>query len=102
MMEDYRLDVMHYFSLPGFSWDSTLLRSEVCLELLTDEEMHAAILNGIRGGTTVVGTPRLARANNPQMPNGCFDPEMPRSYIYFFDFNSLYPSVMADFPLPTF
>ena len=59
MMNNYRLDVMHYFSLPGYSWDSALLMTDVSLELLTDEEMHAAVLNGIRGGTTVVGTPRL-------------------------------------------
>ena len=102
MMNNYRLDVMHYFSLPGYSWDSALLMTDVSLELLTDEEMHAAVLNGIRGGTTVVGTPRLARANNDQMPEGCYDPGKPTSYIYYLDYNSLYPSVMADFPLPTF
>ncbi|MEW8544135.1 MAG: hypothetical protein AB2693_11430 [Candidatus Thiodiazotropha sp.] len=49
MMKDYRLDVLHYYSLPGFSWDSCLLYSGVNLELITCEEMHAVILNGIRG-----------------------------------------------------
>ena len=102
MMKDYRLDILHYYSLPGFSWDSCLFFSDVCLELITDEEMHAVVLHGIRGGSTVVGTPRLARANNQHLPEGCYDPEKPTSYIYYFDFNSLYPSVMADYPLPTY
>ena len=49
-----------------------------------------------------MGTPRLAQANNQQMPEGCYDESKPTSYIYFLDFNSLYPSVMADFRLPTY
>ncbi|MEW8542131.1 MAG: hypothetical protein AB2693_01235 [Candidatus Thiodiazotropha sp.] len=56
----------------------------------------------ISGGCTIVGTPRLAQANNPKMPEGRYDPEKPTSYIQFLDFNSLYPSIMADFPLPTY
>ncbi|MCG8033820.1 MAG: hypothetical protein JAZ03_16825, partial [Candidatus Thiodiazotropha taylori] len=35
MMQDYRLDVLHYYSLPGFSWDSCLLYTGVNLELFT-------------------------------------------------------------------
>ena len=48
-----------------------------------------------------MGSPRLASANNPRMPEGHYDPEKPTSYIYLLDFNSLYPSIMADFRLPT-
>ena len=36
------------------------------------------------------------------MPEGCYGPEKPTSYIYFLDFNSLYPSIMADFRVPTY
>ncbi|MEW8548184.1 MAG: hypothetical protein AB2693_32170 [Candidatus Thiodiazotropha sp.] len=49
MRKDYGLDVLHYFSLPGFCWDACLFQSGVTLELLTCEEMHSVILNGIRG-----------------------------------------------------
>lgn len=49
MLRDFHLDVLHYFSLPGFSWDACLFQSGVTLELITCEEMHAVILNGIRG-----------------------------------------------------
>ena len=54
------------------------------------------------GGSTVVGTPRVVRANNPQMPEGLYDPTKPESHICFLDFNSLYPSVMLERPLPTY
>ena len=36
------------------------------------------------------------------MPEVCYDPGKPTSYFYYLDYNSLYPSVMADFPLPMF
>ena len=49
MMREYRLDILHYYSLPGFCWDACLFQSEVTLELLTCEEMHAVLLDGIRG-----------------------------------------------------
>ena len=48
-----------------------------------------------------MGTPRLAQANNQQMPEGTYDPRKPKSFMYFLDFNSLYPSVMSEFRLPT-
>ena len=54
------------------------------------------------GGSTVVGTPRMVRANNPQMPKELYDPTRPDSYLLFTDFNSLYPSVMLERALPTY
>ena len=33
----------------------------------------------VAGGCTIVRTPMLAQANNPQMPAGCYDPEKPTS-----------------------
>ena len=49
MLKDYSLDVAQYYSLPGFCWDSCLFKSDVTLELLTDEQMHEVILDSIRG-----------------------------------------------------
>lgn len=49
MLTDYGLDIAQYYSLPGFCWDACLFQSGVTLELLTCEEMHELILNGIRG-----------------------------------------------------
>ena len=101
LMKNYSLDIMWYVSLPSFSMDSCLHYTDVVLELLQDDEMHQIIQDGIRGGVTHIGSPREISANNPEMPADMYDPTQPTSYIQFLDFNSLYPSVMADFPTPT-
>lgn len=56
----------------------------------------------VAGGCTVVGTPRVAKANNREVPEGLYDPSKPESHILFLDENSLYPSIMLERPLPTF
>ncbi|XP_045187034.2 uncharacterized protein LOC123544936 [Mercenaria mercenaria] len=100
LMHDFSLDPMHYYSLPGYSFDCCLYRSEVTLELMTDEDMHNTVLQALRGGVTVVGSPRICSANSPGLPD--FDPDSPVSRILFLDFNSLYPSCMIDYPLPIY
>ncbi|MES9884134.1 MAG: hypothetical protein ABW185_25085, partial [Sedimenticola sp.] len=101
MMNDFLLDPMWYFSLPAVSWDSCLLQTEVRLELITDEDMHLTVESAIRGGLTVCGGQRYSRANFPDMPNGEYKPDLPTTQLRFWDFNSLYPSIMKDFMLPT-
>lgn len=100
LMRDLRLDPMHYYTLSSYAWDSALRFSGVSLELITDPEIHLCVETAVRGGCAVLGTPRYAEANNPCTPG--FDPTKEKSTIHFFDFNGLYTSVMADFPLPTF
>ena len=46
----YGLEPVHYYSLPGLSWDAALKHSEVELELITDIDMYLMIEKGIRGG----------------------------------------------------
>ena len=36
---NFSLDPLHYYSLPGFSWDAMLLYTGAEVELLSDEEM---------------------------------------------------------------
>ncbi|XP_053374127.1 uncharacterized protein LOC128546803 [Mercenaria mercenaria] len=100
LMKDFFLDPMQYYSLPGYSFDCCLYKSEVTLELITDEDIHNTILHALRGGVTVVGSPRLCTANSPDLTG--FDPDAPISKTVFLDYNSLYPSCMIDFPLPVF
>lgn len=102
MMDSFRLDPMHYFSLSGFSFDCALRQTETKIELLTCLEMHQMIENAIRGGLATVGSPRYAKANNPLMPEEEYEPENPTSFMHFYDFNGLYTSVMKNYPLPTF
>ena len=46
----YRLDLCHYFSSPGLSWDAMLKMTGIKLELISDDDMHLFIEKGMRGG----------------------------------------------------
>ena len=102
MTEHFKLDPFQYFSLSGFSLDVALRESETKLELLTDIEMHTMIESNLRGGLTIVGSPRYAKANNIEMPNQLYEDDKPKSHILFFDVNSMYANVMKKYRLPTF
>jgi hypothetical protein len=53
----YQLDCLHYYTIPGYSFDAMLKHTGVKLELLTDVE------KGIRGGISQCSNP-YAKANN--------------------------------------
>ena len=42
-LKQYGLDPVHYYTSPGLSWDALLKHSNICLELLTDYDMHLFI-----------------------------------------------------------
>ena len=43
-IETYGLDPLHYYTLPGFSWDACLKITGVKLDLLTDIDMYTCLL----------------------------------------------------------
>ncbi|KAJ8671410.1 hypothetical protein QAD02_002669 [Eretmocerus hayati] len=94
-LESYELDPVHYFTLPGLSWDAFLkkLREQgnVKLEKLTDIDQILFTESGIRGGLSVASH-HYAVANNPYMKN--YDPSKGESYIMYYDMNNLYESAM--------
>lgn len=90
--DTYRLDPVHYYTLPGFSWDAMLKHTNVELELLSDLKMVNFMNNGIRGGL-VQASHRYAEANNPDIEN--FDDTKEQSYIMYFDVNNLYGYAMS-------
>ena len=94
--EQYGLDLAHYFTSPGLSWDALLKNTGVELELLTDLEMHLFVERGVRGGISMVSK-RYAKANNTMLPD--YDPSKPNSYIIYLDANNLYGWAMSK-PLP--
>ena len=99
-MEDFGLDPLHYYTLPGYSWDAMLKKTDVKLELLTDPDMHLFIEKGIRGGVSVQSH-RHAKANNPYMKN--YNPKIERSYNQYSDANNLYGhSMMQKLPVSNF
>ena len=94
----YGLEPLHYYSLPGLSWDAALKHSGVELELITDIDMYLMIEKGIRGGISMISH-RYAKANDPRMGVE-YDASKPIKTLMYLDANSLYPTVCVNhFPL---
>ena len=49
-IEIYKLDPAHFLSAPGLAWQACLKKTEVELELLTDNDMLIMFEEGTRGG----------------------------------------------------
>ena len=97
-LEYYGLDPAHYFTLPNFAWDAMLLKTEVKIDPLTDQEMYEMIEKGLRGGMCQVSH-KEAKANNRYMGED-YDENKPSSYITYLDANNLYGLAMS-MKLPT-
>ena len=91
------MEPLHYYSLPGLTWDAALKHSEVELELITDIDMYLMIEKGIRGGISMISH-RYAKANDPRMGVE-YDASKPIKTLLYLDANSLYPTAMCE-PLP--
>ena len=95
--ECYGLEPVHYYSLPGLSWDAMLKHSGIELELITDIDQYLMVEKGIRGGISMISK-RYAEANDPRMGDK-FNPNKPITSLLYLDANSLYPHAMCQ-PLP--
>jgi len=91
-MQHYGLDLAHYFSAPGMSWDSLLKMTKVKLELLTDIGVHLFMEKGLRGGVCMASKRFAKKANNPQCPG--YDSTKPNSWIMYLDANNLHDWAM--------
>ncbi|GBC38838.2 uncharacterized protein LOC114539626 [Rhizophagus irregularis DAOM 181602=DAOM 197198] len=69
------------------------------LDLITDQDMYMMVEQGLRGGISMVSK-RYARANNPDMGEGKWTAEKPKSSILYLDANNLYGWAMLQY-LPT-
>ena len=67
-IEIYELDPAHFLSAPGLTWQACLKKTEVKLELLTENDMLLMVEKGIRGGICHA-IHRYAKANNKYMKN---------------------------------
>ena len=59
----YNLDLCHYFSAPGLSWDAMLKMKKVELEKISDSEKHIFVERVMKGGMSCIST-RFSIANN--------------------------------------
>ena len=67
-MEIYELDPVHLLSAPVLAWQACLKKTEVKLELLTENNMLLMVEKGIRGGICHV-IHGYAKANNKYRKN---------------------------------
>ena len=86
-IEIYELDPPHFLSAPRLAWQACLKKTNVELELLTDNDMLLMFEEGIRGGMCQA-TYRYAKANNKCMKN--YDKNKESLFLKYLDVNSLY------------
>ena len=91
-LEIYELDPAHFLSAPGLAWQTCLKKTEVKLELLTDNDMLLMFEKGISGGMCQVSD-HYAMANNKYLKN--YDKNTKFSYIEYLDANNLYGWAMS-------
>ena len=83
----YKLDLCHYFSSPGLSWDAMLKMTGVELEKISDIDLYLIIEKGLRGGIYYV-CKRHSKANNNYMK--IYDPAKLTKFMLYYDMNNLY------------
>ncbi|RLU20283.1 hypothetical protein DMN91_006890 [Ooceraea biroi] len=81
-IRSYGLDPVHYYTLPGYTWDAMLLHTGIEFELLTDVDIVLFVERGVRGGLSQCSH-RYARANNGYAPS--YDPSELSTYLMYYD-----------------
>ena len=97
-LEIYERGPAHFLSAPGLAWQACLKKTQVKLELLTDNDMLLMFEEGIRGGMCQA-THRYSKTNNKYMRD--HDKNKESSYIEYLDANNLYRWAMLQ-KLPNF
>ena len=91
-LEIYELDPAKCLSAPGLAWQTTLKKTKVKLDLLTDIDMLLMVEKGIRGGTCH-SIYRYAKANNKYMKG--YDKNKESSYLQYWNVKNLYSWAMS-------
>ena len=87
-LDYYGLDLWHYFSTPGLSWDAMLKMTKIELETISDSDVHLFIEKGMRGGISYI-------AKRHSKINDCESSKEKASVIYW-DANNLYEWGMSN------
>ena len=90
----YGLDLFHYFSSPGLSWDAMLKMTGVKLGKISVIGMYLFIEKELRGGISYIDK-RYAKANNKYMND--YDSTKPSLFITYLDINNLFFWTMGEY-----
>ena len=98
-MRDYKIDPLHYISLPSFAWDCALKKTDQKIELFdaSQQDMYLFTEKDIRGGISMMMN-RYAKANNKCLTD--YDKSVASSFLMYLDANNLYGWAMSQC-LPT-
>ena len=88
----FKLDLCHYFTSLGLSWDAMLKMTNIKLELMVDIDMFQFIEKGMRGGVSYIAN-RYVKANNKYMNK--YDEKAPSRFVMYLDCNNLYGHSMS-------
>ena len=92
MLRNIWIDPAHFLSAPGLAWQACLKKTQVKLELLTDNDMLLMFEEGI-WEWMCQATYRYALANNKYMNN--HDKNNESWYLEYLDANNLYGWAMS-------
>ena len=96
-LQYYKLDLCHYFTSLGLSWDAMLKMTYIKLELMTDIDVFQFIEKGMHGGVSYIAN-QYGKANNKYMKE--YNEKVPSKYVMYLDANNLYGWAMSQY-LPT-
>lgn len=93
----YNMDPCHFFTLPGFSWQSMLRMTKIKIDSFNSEQldMYLMIEKSKRGGVSSIQH-RYARANNKYI-RGDEIARTDDNYLMYLDANNLYGWAMSQF-----
>ena len=91
-IEKYELNPAHFLSASGLVWKACLKKTEVKLELLTDNDMLMMFEKGIRGGMCQA-VHRYYKASNKYMKN--YYKNKAPLFLLYLDANNLYGWAMS-------
>ena len=86
-LDTFDLDPLHYYSLPGLSWDAMRKCTDVKLDLITDTDMYQMVEKGMCGGINNISH-RYATSNHPNMDT--YNEKQEIRTLTYQDANALY------------
>lgn len=90
----YEIDPIHFYSLPGFSFDAMLKYTRIQLPQISNIDVYLFLEKGMRGGLVNVIT-KKAEFNNKYLSS--FDEARPVSYGLYIDANNLYGGSLSSY-----